>query len=45
MITLPPDLAARVEGSSWEQITLGESGATVYRLSSSVETCYLKVQP
>jgi aminoglycoside 3'-phosphotransferase II len=43
--TLPAALAALVEGALWEQVTLGESGALVYRLRDSVETRYLKVEP
>lgn len=45
MVTLPPVLAALVEGASWEQVTLGESGAQVYRLRAGAETRYLKVEP
>jgi aminoglycoside phosphotransferase len=45
MVTLPADLAALVEGSTWEQVTLGKSGAQVYRLRAGVETRYLKIEP
>lgn len=45
MIELPHELAALVEGSTWEQVTLGESGAQVCRLCAGTETHYLKVEP
>jgi aminoglycoside phosphotransferase len=41
----PPELATLVAGATWEQVTLGESGAQVYRLRNGAETCYLKVEP
>jgi kanamycin kinase/aminoglycoside 3'-phosphotransferase-2 len=44
-LTLPPALATLVEGASWAQVTLGESGAQVYRLRVGTETHYLKVEP
>lgn len=44
-VSLPPALAALVEGATWEQVTLGESGAQVYRLRNGAETRYLKVEP
>lgn len=44
-VTLPPNLAALVEGATWEQVTLGESVAQVYRLRNGAETHYLKVEP
>jgi kanamycin kinase/aminoglycoside 3'-phosphotransferase-2 len=45
MIPLPPDLAALARGCTWERITIGESGARVYRLRSGAATHYLKVEP
>lgn len=45
MIPLPPDLAELTQNYDWELVTLGESGATVYRLRSGGETRYLKVEP
>jgi aminoglycoside 3'-phosphotransferase II len=45
MITLPSELATLVAGATWTQITLGESGAQVYRLRGGAETRYLKVEP
>jgi aminoglycoside phosphotransferase len=45
MVLLPPDLAALVRGSIWKQVTLGESGALVYRLRGGTTTCYLKIEP
>jgi kanamycin kinase/aminoglycoside 3'-phosphotransferase-2 len=44
MISLPPDLAALTQGYAWERITLGESGAMVYRLRAGAATRYLKVE-
>jgi aminoglycoside phosphotransferase len=44
-LLLSADLAALVEGTAWEQVTLGESGALVYRLRDGTETRYLKVEP
>lgn len=43
-LALPPVLAALVAGSAWEQVTLGESGAQVFRLRAGAETRYLKVE-
>jgi aminoglycoside 3'-phosphotransferase II len=45
IVTLPSDLAALVAGATWEQVTRGESGAQVYRLTNGAETRYLKVEP
>jgi len=45
IVTFPPELAALVVGVAWAQVTLGESGAQVYRLRAGAETRYLKVEP
>lgn len=44
-LTLPPALAALVAGATWEQVTVGASGARVYRLRGGAEARYLKVEP
>jgi len=44
-VTFPPELAALVVGVAWAQVTLGESGAQVYRLHTGAATRYLKLQP
>jgi aminoglycoside phosphotransferase len=42
--SLPPELAALARGCAWKQVTLGESGALVYRLRGGGATRYLKVE-
>lgn len=44
MLQAPDSFAPRLEGCSWERITLGMSGADVYKLRSSAGVMYLKVQ-
>ncbi|UUZ89362.1 aminoglycoside 3'-phosphotransferase [Paenibacillus sp. P25] len=45
MRDIPQALAERTRGYSWEQITLGMSEASVFRLQDDGNTYYLKIQP